>query len=56
MGVGAFKKLMSALVESTMLYGVEIRGCITKLEAIQHYSCMLSACSLGWAPYIRTFH
>ena len=34
-GVGTFKKLMSALVDSTMLYGVEIWGCMRSLETIE---------------------
>ena len=34
-GVGTFKKLMSALVDSTMLYGVENWGCTRSLEAIE---------------------
>ena len=34
-GVGTFKKLMSALVDSVMLYGVEIWGCTRGLEAIE---------------------
>ena len=31
-GVGAFKKLFSSLVVSTMLYGAEIWGCLRSLE------------------------
>ena len=34
-GVGILKKLMSALVDSTMLYGVEIWGCMRNLESIE---------------------
>ena len=34
-GVGMFKKLMSALVDSTMLYGVDIWGCMRNLESIE---------------------
>ena len=34
-GVGIFKKLMSALVDLTMLYGVEIWGCMRNLETIE---------------------
>ena len=34
-GVSTFKKLMSALVDSVMLYGVEIWGCTRGLEAIE---------------------
>ena len=34
-GVGTFKKLMSALVDSVMLYGFEIWGCTRSLEAIE---------------------
>ena len=34
-GVGTFKKLMSALVDSVMLYEVEIWGCTRGLEAIE---------------------
>ena len=34
-GVGIFKKLMSALVDSTMLYGVEIWGYMRSLETIE---------------------
>ena len=34
-GVGVFTKLMSSLVESTMLYGAEIWGCNRDLEKIE---------------------
>ena len=34
-GVGTFKKLMSALVDSVMLYGAEIWGCLRWLEALE---------------------
>ena len=34
-GVGMFKKLMSALVDSVMLYEVEIWRCTRGLEAIE---------------------
>ena len=34
-GVGVFRKLMSSLVESTMLYGAEIWGCNRDLEKIE---------------------
>ena len=34
-GVAIFKKLMSALVDSTMLYSVEIWGCMKSLETIE---------------------
>ena len=34
-GVGMFKKLMSALADSVMLYGVEIWGCTRDLETIE---------------------
>ena len=34
-GVGVFMKLMSSLVESTMLYGAEIWGCNRDLEKIE---------------------
>ena len=34
-GIGVFKKLMSVLVDSTMLYGVEIWGCMRNLESIE---------------------
>ena len=34
-GVGIFKKLMSALVDLTMLYGVDIWGCMRSLEATE---------------------
>ena len=34
-GVGIFKKVMSALVDLTMLYGVEIWGCMRNLESIE---------------------
>ena len=33
--VGMFRKLMSSLVESTMLYGAEIWGCNRDLEKIE---------------------
>ena len=32
--IGAFKKLMSAWVDSTMLYGAEIWGCTSSAETI----------------------
>ena len=31
----SFKKLMSSLVESSMLYGAEIWGCFQNLEALE---------------------
>ena len=34
-GVGIFKKLMSAVVDPTMLYGVKIWGCMRSLEIIE---------------------
>ncbi len=34
-GVGIFKKLMSALVDSKIQYGVEIWGCMRSLETIE---------------------
>ena len=34
-GVGVFRKLMSSLVESTMLYGAEIWGCNRDLEKME---------------------
>ena len=34
-GVGTFKKLMSALVDSVMLYSAEIWGCSRWLEALE---------------------
>ena len=34
-GVGIFKKLVSAMVNSTMLYGVEIGGCMRSLKIIE---------------------
>ena len=34
-GVGTFRKLMSSLVESTMLYGAEIWGCNRNLEGVE---------------------
>ena len=34
-GIGTFKKLMSSLVESSMLYGDEIWGCSRNLEALE---------------------
>ena len=51
-GVGICKKLMSALGDSTMLYGVEIWGCMRSIETIEQvyiYSWVLSVCSLGCA-------
>ena len=43
-GVDIFKKLMSALVDSTILYGVEIWSCMRSLETIEqvqlHAFCM----------------
>ena len=34
-GIRTFKKLMSSLVESSMLYGAEIWGCSQNLEALE---------------------
>ena len=34
-GVGTFRKLMSSLMESTMLYGAEIWGCNRNLEGVE---------------------
>ena len=34
-GLGRFRKLMSAVVDSTMLYGAEIRGCTKNRETIE---------------------
>ena len=34
-GTGTFRKLMSSLVESSMLYGAEIWGCSWNLEALE---------------------
>ena len=34
-GVGIFNILMSALLDFTMLYGVEIWGCMRSLETIE---------------------
>lgn len=34
-GLGTFRKLMSPLVDSTMLYDAEIWGCTKNLEAIE---------------------
>ena len=34
-GAGTFRKLMSSLVESTMLNGAEILGCNRNLEGIE---------------------
>ena len=34
-GVGTFRKLMSSLVECTMLYGAEIWGCNRNLEGVE---------------------
>ena len=34
-GVGTFRKLMSSLVESTMLYGAEIWGSNRNLEGVE---------------------
>ena len=52
-GVDIFKTLMSALVGSTMLYGVEIWGCMRSLQTIEQVQLV---CSLGWARYIRRHH
>ena len=34
--VGVFQKLMGSLVESGMMYGVEVWGCSRCLEAVEH--------------------
>ena len=42
-GVGIFKKLMSTLGDSTMLYGVEIWGCMRSIETIEQVYIQLGA-------------
>ena len=54
-GIGIFKKLMSALVDSTMLYGVEIWGCMRNLESIEQVQLWAFRMFLGWARYIRRY-
>ena len=53
-GVGTFKKLMSALVDLVMLYGVEIWGCTRGLEAIEQVQ-MRTRCVLMFF-WIGTLH
>ena len=45
-GIGTFKKLMSSLVESSMLYGAEIWGCSWNLEAVDQVQLRACWCSL----------
>ena len=33
--VGTFKRLMSSIVESTMMYGAKVRGCNRNVETLQ---------------------
>ena len=54
-GIGIFKKLMSALVDSTMLYGAEIWGCMRNLESIEQVQLWAFRIFLGWARYIRRY-
>ena len=51
-GIGTFKKLMSSLVESSMLYGAEIWGCSQNLEAVNHIQ--LRACRMFFG--VGTLH
>ena len=48
--IRTFKKLMSAWVDSTMLYGAEIWGCTSSAETIR-CNYVLCECSVGLAPY-----
>ena len=41
-GVGMFRKLMTSLVESTMLYGAEIWGCNRNMEGVEQTQKPLS--------------
>ena len=34
-GIGTFRKLMTSLVDSTMLYGAEVWGCCWNVQSIQ---------------------
>ena len=34
-GIGTFRKLMTSLVDSTMLYGAEVWGCCRNLQSVQ---------------------
>ena len=55
--VGVFGKLMSSLVESTMLYGAEIWGCNRDLEKIEQVQMRaLRLCSLALELSTRKSH
>ena len=53
-GIGIFRKLWGSLVESSMMYGVEIWGCSRHLEPKS--SCGLYECSLELAHFIPRLH
>ena len=48
-GVGTFRKLMTSLLESTMLYGAEIWGCNRNLEGIEHADSAESPKNVLWS-------
>ena len=41
MTIGICKELIESLVESSMMYEIEIWGCRRYLEAIKHVQCVL---------------
>ena len=47
-GVGTFRKLMTSLVESTMLYGAEIWGCNRNIERVEHADSVESLENVLW--------
>ena len=51
-GVGTFKKLMSALVDSVMLYGVEIWGCTRGLAGGNRTSTDAYLPHVLWGGYL----
>ena len=54
-GIRIFRKLWVSLVESSMMYGVEIWGCIRQ-NRLSKSSCMLYECSLELAHFIPRLH
>ena len=51
--IGMFKKLISALVDSTILYGVEIWGCMRSLETIEQVQ-LRAFCMFFWVDTLHS--
>ena len=45
--IGTFKRSMSSLVESTMMYGVEVWGCNRNMETLQQVQLKTARLSSG---------